>query len=81
MANEKRLILKPCPFCGGNPYLETRHRAFIQAQTTRVAFVRCTECEARTQRIPLVDFGCTSFSFEANKKAIEAWNRRTEDGK
>ena len=42
--------LKPCPFCGGKPYLETRHRAFINGETTRVAFVRCTECEARTQR-------------------------------
>ena len=72
--------LKPCPFCGGKPYLETRHRAFINAKTTRVAFVRCTECEARTQRVPLTDFGCTSYSFKANEKAIEAWNRRAEDG-
>ena len=72
--------LKPCPFCGGKPYLETRHRAFIKAQTTRVAFVRCTECEARTQRFELQAFGHTSYSEEANKKAIEAWNRRAEDG-
>ena len=68
--------LKPCPFCGGKPYLETRHRAFIKAQTTRVAFVRCTECNARTNRFELQSFGCTRSSKEANTKAIEAWNRR-----
>lgn len=73
--------LKPCPFCGGKPYLETHHRAFIKAKTTRVAFVRCRECEARTQRFELTDFGRTSHSEEANKKAIEAWNRRADDGK
>ena len=69
--------LKPCPFCGGKPYLETHHRAFIKAKTTRVAFVRCRECEARTQRFELTDFGRTSYSEEASKKAIEAWNRRS----
>ena len=72
--------LKPCPFCGGKPYLETNHRAFINAQTAKVAFVRCRSCNARTQRFELQDFGCTSRSSEANKKAIEAWNRRSEDG-
>ena len=70
--------LKPCPFCGGKPYLETRHRAFIQAQTTRVAFVRCTKCNARTNRFELQSFGRTSSSKEANEKAAEAWNRRTD---
>jgi Lar family restriction alleviation protein len=73
--------LKPCPFCGGKPYLEQRHRAFIKAETTRVAFVRCTECEARSNRFQLKDFGNTAVSREANLKAIEAWNRRADDGK
>jgi len=40
--------LKPCPHCGGEAYLERAHRAFINAQTTRVAFVRCTVCNARS---------------------------------
>ena len=71
--------LKPCPFCGGKPYLETNHRAFIKAKTTKVAFVRCRNCEARTQRFELEAFGCTSRSSAANEKAIEAWNRRVEE--
>lgn len=70
--------LKPCPFCGGKPYLETSHRAFIKAKTTKVAYVRCRDCEARTQRFELEAFGHTSRSEAANKKAIEAWNRRAE---
>ena len=45
--------LKPCPFCGGKPYLETNHRAFINAKTTKVAYVWCRNCNARTERIPL----------------------------
>ena len=70
--------LKPCPFCGGKPYLETNHRAFINAKTTKVAYVRCKSCNARTERIPLEKYGKTSHSFEAELDAIEAWNKRTE---
>lgn len=70
--------LKPCPFCGGKPYLETNHRAFINARTTKVAFVRCRNCNARTERIPLEKYGKTSHSFEAELDAIAAWNKRIE---
>ena len=68
--------LKNCPFCGGKAYLEARHRAFINGETTRVAFVRCTVCNARSGREKLEDYGCTSSSGEANEKVIAAWNRR-----
>lgn len=76
MTNEK---LKPCPFCGGKAYLESKHRAFIDAKTTRVAFVRCTVCNARSGRVKLTDYGKTSNSWEANQKVIDAWNRRIND--
>lgn len=71
--------LKPCPFCGGRAYLETSHRAFVNSETTRVAFVRCTVCNARSGRERLEDYGCTSKSKEANEKVIAAWNRRVID--
>lgn len=71
-------VLKQCPFCGGKPYLETNHRAFIKGETAKVAYVRCRNCNARTERFELRDFGRTSFSKDANEKAIEAWNRRAE---
>lgn len=68
--------IKNCPFCGGKPYLERSHRAFIKAQTTRVAFVRCTECDARTGRVELSKYGNTSHSAKAEEEAIKLWNNR-----
>lgn len=68
--------LKNCPFCGGPAYLETSHRAFVNGETTKVAFVRCTRCNARSGRYKLTEFGCTSTSGEANRLAVESWNRR-----
>ena len=69
--------IKLCPFCGGNPYLETAHRAFIDGQSTRVAFVRCIRCNSRSARFKLEDYGHTSRSHEAEMAAIEAWNARS----
>ena len=66
-----------CPFCGGRGVLEKAHRAFIDGQTTRVAFVRCVVCHARSGRYKLSDYGCSATSSEANMAAINAWNRRT----
>ncbi len=68
--------LKNCPFCGGESILEYNHRAFINGQTTKVSFVRCKVCNARSGRFKLTDFGCTSHSKEANEKAVDAWNKR-----
>ena len=68
--------LKPCPHCGGEAYLERKHRAFIHAQTTRVAFVRCTECNARSGRYKLEDYSTRNASTEAERLAVESWNRR-----
>ena len=68
--------LKTCPFCGGKALLERSHRAFINGETTKVAFVRCAECNARSGRVNIADYGHTSCSSEAENKAIKMWNRR-----
>lgn len=68
--------LLPCPFCGGGAFLEQSHRAFINGETTRVAFVRCKKCNARSGRFELRNYGRTSKSMEASKQAVEAWNKR-----
>lgn len=65
--------LKPCPHCGGKAYLERDHRAFINAQSARVSFVRCTVCNARSGRFMHKPENTTA---EACQKAIEAWNKR-----
>ena len=73
------IFLKPCPFCGGKPYLEENHRAFIDGQTTRVSFVRCRVCNARSARIPLSKYGKTSHSNQANAEVAELWNKRVKE--
>ena len=72
--------LKPCPFCGGEAYLEKSHRAFIAGATSKVSFVRCKKCNARSGRFEISSFGHSSYSARSEQKAIEAWNRRVQDG-
>ena len=62
--------LKPCPFCGGNA--KTREFLSITGLTLKqkkVYYVECVVCRIRT----MVELGADV--------AIEAWNRRAEDGK
>lgn len=72
----KKYGLKSCPFCGGLAYLEKKHRAFVDGQTTIVTFVRCIECNARSGRERLSDYGRTAASAEAINNAIKNWNKR-----
>lgn len=73
--------MKLCPFCGGRPYLETSARAFINGESVRVTYVRCTSCGARTGRVNITDFGRTSHSIDAEREAVAKWNRRKDNGK
>lgn len=89
-ASEKRAIaekelrrsMKVCPHCGGRAYLETSSRAWEKDEATeqeksfRVTFVRCMSCNARGGAVKVSDYGKTSRSIEAEKKAVELWNRR-----
>ena len=83
--------LKPCPFCGHAPKLEhtgierTRNRDNGDLITSWR--VRCFNCGT------LKEGGCSEYffvndetlrlrdpAFDGRQKAIEAWNRRAEDG-
>ena len=66
--------LKACPFCGGRPFIESHSRAFLKGEPTHVAYVRCSECEARTSKIPIDPIG----QAEAVKRAVNRWNSRFE---
>ena len=68
-------LLKNCPFCGGKPYLEKHHRAFVKAESTHVSLVRCTQCEAKTGKFDHREYGRSA----ASSAAVEAWNRRVAE--
>lgn len=60
--------LKPCPFCGGRPHFE-------KYWSGRIGFTHtCRGGSGNDRRIAIYANG-----FEANKDAIEAWNRRAGD--
>jgi len=66
--------LLKCPFCGGIPYLEDHSRVVKAGKKTRAAYVRCTNCGARTGWID-----CEEFSRGiATQMAIDGWNRRVD---
>lgn len=56
--------LKPCPFCGGKPYLDL----YILPKYEYV--IRCNVCS--------LEFGL--YIGRNKEEAIEAWNRRADDG-
>ena len=68
--------LKPCPFCGGKAYLEKASRGFDKGESCRITYVRCLECNARSPRFALKNFGSTSHNSEACRYATQAWNKR-----
>ena len=63
--------LKTCPFCGGTPYIESDSRGFYKGESAKVAFVRCTTCNMRTERFP-VSIGRRA----AVDLAVKRWNMR-----
>lgn len=67
--------LKPCPFCGGKPFCFVEEQTTVMSEPYVRAIVRCTNCEARIQRIK---DGYVSESTVKNM-VIEAWNKRSDD--
>lgn len=59
--------LKPCPFCGGEAEVIKAHQIF---ERPYVVICKNTKCRAS-----LGEFSST------REEAIEAWNRRADDGK
>lgn len=70
------MILKACPFCGGKPTIEESQRGFVNGKSTHVCFVRCKQCNARSERVDIEAYGHTSYSSEAVQKVSESWNKR-----
>ena len=75
--------LKPCPFCGSTSLkVESKHNGTHYWTGTHSATVRCNKCHARGSTASCkVDTNRYGADEETKRKAIEAWNRRAEDGK
>ena len=70
------ITLKSCPFCGGKPFIEDSQRGFIDGKITKVCFIRCSVCNARSERVNVKDYGKSSRSIEAINHVAESWNKR-----
>ena len=66
--------LKPCPFCGGEAHIRTGVTTSIPRVSK--AIVVCKNCNSSSDWF--YDHGLNG---EFIMQAIEAWNRRTDDGK
>lgn len=64
MGVDNKMELLPCPFCG-NPANIVSFRVF----TAMCFYVKCSKCGAEINR-PVA----------SKKEALEAWNRRAENG-
>ena len=60
--------LKPCPFCGGEAFLAEYVYELYNCFVS-MHFVECNGCHT------------TTFEYDSEEEATEAWNRRVEDGK
>lgn len=56
--------LKPCPFCGGEPYLQYFDGIYDYGPQEPTYCVECLDC------------GGEGPTCESGEEAIEAWNRR-----
>ena len=67
--------LKPCPFCGGEAML-------ITSPHIGIVYIQCKSCTAMVGRNRKIVSSMIGREFFTNKeRAIEAWNRRVDDGK
>ena len=66
--------LKLCPFCGGNPKVQTKSKTIIKGVPNRNYYVQCTRCGARGSRFIAEDFN--NDVKQTKLEAINAWNRR-----
>ena len=65
--------LKPCPFCGGKAelYHDTKHGSL-----SVYSHVVCTNRKCGVSGAWIIE----STRYASDDRAIEAWNRRAEDG-
>lgn len=63
--------LKPCPFCGGEPYIAYN-------EDKRSWIVRCFHCGAEVKECMAFDYGELSMK-SARDWIVDKWNQRAGD--
>ena len=71
-----KATLKPCPWCGGTPFLYEKLLRHFLGKSEFV--IRCSECGATPPKGEFNDICCTRDY--AVQQAVEAWNRRNVIG-
>jgi Lar family restriction alleviation protein len=79
-ANALNKALKPCPFCGGSPERVSRDGDERNCYARTVKY-RCTSCNASSgEACGDASKGGYADNRTVERRAVEAWNRRTERG-
>lgn len=71
-----KVTLKPCPWCGGTPYLLVMPLRGYSGCSAYV--IKCSECGATPPHGEFCDVYSTNVF--AEQQAVEAWNRRNVTG-
>ena len=80
--------LKPCPFCGGEKLDYSEKRVYCDSSTNVYyhAAIYCRKCHAYGRRVLSEKAWCRDYTAQQallnglREKAIEAWNRRVDNG-
>lgn len=70
--------LKPCPFCGGKAVIRKYDELVGHGMVDTYYFAKCKSCKMRGRKFGILEAHTVD---DRIKKAINAWNRRAENGK
>ena len=69
-ARKTEIILKQCPFCGGEAVLGHER---LTLNMLKASYVKCTVCGVQTPPVEI------SPEYSSDEVAAEDWNRRVDD--
>ena len=75
-------ILKPCPFCGGEPISNIRAYGYSTNTFTAIHVIGCNQCHIQFEEesVYTIKNGEIVTLRNGYKKCVEKWNRRADNG-
>lgn len=82
---DKTEKLKNCPFCGGDARMVCTSTVHESELLSKIFIITCGKCGVRSPNpfrifVRIGNDGASMYDDSERDKAIEAWNRRTNDG-